>query len=274
MAKVENAKVSDVEVSVTQNDNIETSCCGTNDVSIRQGCVDVRGRNVETCINTPVSLDPITTGAVIKTPVVLAELTVQFNVTSNIELPQNALEIKNIKKKVKVTQCMLIQDTNILFIRGFVRKNIDYSTRTCANEEGICGNLRHCTVDVPFECTTPVTFNGTTPAPFIPTTNQEYEYFRTQELPNGFAEKDKLLSGDLSEYNQISTEFFNELPYCELISSRIVEFDEYIDRQEPIGTAPFEERVFNNIEQKMVVFLTLKLLQKRQVAVDPNGDLA
>ncbi|KJS83546.1 MAG: hypothetical protein JM58_12405, partial [Peptococcaceae bacterium BICA1-8] len=102
------------------------------------------------CPNTPVALTPITTGVVAKVPVVLAELTLQLNIDSIIDLPEPAYEIKNIKKRVKVTQCLLLQDTNVLFIRGYVRKNIDYSTRTCSNAEGFCGDIRHCTVDVPF----------------------------------------------------------------------------------------------------------------------------
>lgn len=246
-------------VSVTNGEN-----CGN---SRQQFCVDVFGNTLEGCPNTPVDLDPITTGAVVKVPVVLAELNVQINVSSFITLPEPAIEVKYIKKRLKITQCRLLQDTNTLFIKGFVRKNIDYSTVGCSNFEGVCGDLRHCTVDVPFECSTPVTFNGTAPAPLVTNTSTEFEYFRRQPLPSGFPEKEDLLAGDLSEFNQISTEFFNELPFCELISSRIVEFDEYLNRQQ-FDSAPFEERVFREIEEKMAIFVTLKILQKRQVEID------
>ncbi|EOD01103.1 CsxC family protein [Caldisalinibacter kiritimatiensis] len=232
-------------------------------------CADVEGGTVGICKNTPVELDPITTGVVAKIPVVLSELTVKFHVTANIELPWPALEIKDIKKRLKITQCLLLQDTNVLFIKGFVRKNIDFSTIDCYNSDGVCGKIKHCTVDIPFECTTDVTFNGTNPAPIIETTQSEFEFFKTEELPNGFAEKDKLLSGDLSEFNKISTEYFNELPFCELISSRIVEYDEYLNRTPIDSDAPFEEKYFDEIEEKMVIFLTLKLLQNRQVLIDP-----
>ena len=235
---------------------------------VKSFCVDVETETLGDCDNTPVALNPITSGVVAKIPVVLAELSVRFNVRALIDLPEPAIEIKNIKKRIKVTQCMLIQDTNILFIKGFVRKNIDYSTRSCSNYSGVCGDIRHCTVDVPFECTTVVTFNGTAPAPLIPNTASEFEYFRTNHLPNSFAEKDKLLSGDLSEFNQIGTEFFNELPFCELISSRIVEFDEYLHRERPHNIhLPVGEKLFTKIEEKMVVILTLKILQNRQVAI-------
>ncbi len=244
------------DVSATQLDN---GSCGR--------CVKVKGNTLENCENNPVDIDPITAGVVAKIPVVLAELTVQVNVSSFIKLPEPALEIKDIKKRLKITQCRLLQNTNILFIKGFVRKNIDYSTRDCSNYEGVCGDLRHCTVDVPFECTTAVDFNGTDPADIVFNTKSQFEYFKQDELPGNFPEKEKLLSGDFSEFNQITTEYLNELPFCEIISSRIVEFDEFLNRKPIYEPAPFEEREFKKIEEKMVIYITLKILQKRQVQI-------
>ncbi|SMB87949.1 hypothetical protein SAMN00017405_1801 [Desulfonispora thiosulfatigenes DSM 11270] len=263
---------SQVEVSAIESNGVVVQQSDDRRLNypVRQGCADVTGGTQSDCINTPVDIVAIDTGVVAKIPVVLSEFTVQVNASSLITLPENALEIKNIKKKLKITQCILLQDTNMLFIKGYVRKNIDYSTRNCANNAAVCGNLRHCTVDVPFSCTTPVTFNGIAPAPLINGTSNEFQFMRKEDLNDdpSFAEKDELLSGDFSEYNQSSTEFYNERPYCELISSRIVEYDEYINWTRPTcGKYPFEEREFNKIEEKMVIFLTLKLLQKRQVVV-------
>lgn len=240
------------------------SCCKTS-------CVSVTGGETGSCVNTPAAITALGTGVVGKIPVVLAELTAQFNLDSVIELPEYAYEIKFVKKKVKITQCLLLQNTNMLFIKGFIRKNIDYSTRVCSNAQGICGDIRHCTVDVPFTCTTPVTFNGTPPLAPVASTTTEFEYFREENISGpDFSEKDKLLSGDMREYNQISTEFFNELPYCELVSSRIVEFDEQLHPvQDYCAVTPFEEKKFKRIEEKAVLFLTLKLLQNRQVAIPP-----
>lgn len=252
-----------------------------------KACVDVTGGTTSDCVNVPSPIFSLTTGAVAKIPLVLAEFTVQVNVGAVIDLPEPAFEIKQIKKRVKVTQCILLQDTNVLFLKGFVRKNIDYSTSgKCHNKTGFCGDIRHCTIDVPWTCTTPVEFNGVNPLPPVLTTNEEFVYFRVQDLKGpDFADKDRLLSSDLSEHNQISTEFYNELPFCELISSRIVEFDEFLNPTEPgidklpfdgkgYDAAnwckfPFEEKTFKSIEEKMVIFLTLKLLQNQQVAIPP-----
>ncbi|MBB6216759.1 hypothetical protein HNQ80_002863 [Anaerosolibacter carboniphilus] len=239
----------------------------------KEKCATVTGETTADCVNTPAPIVPLVTGAVAKIPVVLAELTIQVNVNSIIDLPEYAWEIKDIKKHLKVTQCLLIQDTNILFLKGFVRKNIQYATRNCSSSQSFCGDIKHCTVDVPWSCTTPVFFNGIAPLAPIPRTATEFEYLRQQKLHSPeFAEKDRLMSGDLSEFNQISTEFFNELPYCELISSRIVEFDEQLGRvYHDYYKMPFEEKQFKSIEEKMVIFLTLKILQNRQVAIPPTG---
>lgn len=243
----------------------------THPAPIRKACVEVKGGTVNSCENIPAPISALTAGAVAKIPVVLAELNVQFNVSSIIKLPELALEIKRIKKHLKITQCMLLQDTNILFIKGFVRKNIEYATPGwCSNPYGICGDIKHCTVDVPFECTTPVTFNGNDPLPIIGTSRDEFVYLRVKDLHRpDFAEKDKLQSADLSEYNQISTEYYNELPYCEIISSRIVEFDEHLGKGHSEYKLPVGEKLFKEIEEKMVIFLTLKVLQNQQVAIGP-----
>ncbi len=232
-------------------------------------CADVDTIVTDNCVNEPVPIAAIGSGAVARVPVVLAELTVQFNVNSVITLPEFAFEIKDIKKRLKITQCLLIQDTNVLFIKGFIRKTIDYTTRNCSNTEGFCGDVRHCTVDVPISCTTPVAFNGIAPLEPIPSTQREFQYAKKEDIFHpDFSEKDHLLSGDLRERNSITNEYFNQLPFCELVSSRIVEFDEQLMPVRPKGyVTPFEEKHFNRIEEKAVVFVTLRLLQNRSVAI-------
>lgn len=236
-------------------------------------CVDTAGANILDCTNTPVPIMAVTDGVTAKVPVVLAELNVQINVDSMIRLPEPALEIKDIKKNVKLTQCLVLQDPDqvippMLFLKGFVRKNINYGVRDCSNQEGVCGDIRHCTVDVPFNCATSVVFNGADPILPVVNTQTKFQFFRREDLPDRkFPEKDQLLSGDFSEFNQITEEFFNELPYCELVSARIVEYDEFINRVRPPGEHPFEEREFSRIEEKMILLITIKVLQKQQVAI-------
>lgn len=232
-------------------------------------CVDVDSLDSDSCVNTPESIAALGSGAVAKVPVVLAQLTVQAHVNSVITLPEYAFEIKRIRKNLKITQCLLIQDTNILFLKGFIRKNIEYSTRDESNAEGFCGDIKHVTVDVPFNCTTPITYNGIAPLQPVASTSTEFAYQKREEIFHpDFSEKDELQSADLREHNQISTEFFNELPFCDLVSARIVEFDEQLMPVQPREyVTPFEEKRFRRIEEKMVIFITLRLLQNRLVAI-------
>lgn len=246
------------------------------DCEQQPACVDFQSNELGKCNNTPIRPIGRRDGVVAKIPVVLAQLRIRVHLNSRITLPEPALEVKDIKKKLKITQCMLLPapndcDQDVLFIEGFVRKNIEYATRTCSNTEGVCGDIRHCTVDVPFRCSTPI--KNFCRFPEGPTSNfrEEFQYLKEEDLPRStFPEKDRLMSSDLSEFNQTSDEFFNELPFCELIRSQITEFDEFINRISPSGVVlPFEEREFSEIQEKMVIAITLKILQRQQVVVPP-----
>lgn len=253
--------------------------------SCPEDCVTVSGGAQQECFNRPVKIHPVNKkhSVIAKIPVVLAELNVQVDVHSTVTLPEKALEIKRIKKRLKLTQCRLIttkhhdkhpdrckekeHGMSKLFLEGFVRKNIEFATPDCKSHFGVCGNIRHCTVDVPFSCVTPIwDFNGSPPLPIIFNESREFEYSRSAPLPPDFPEKEQLLSGDLSEFNQCSFEYFNELPFCELISSNICELDEAL-KLKPVPGAPFEERVFREFTEKMVIEITLKVLQNQQVYV-------
>lgn len=275
MDNISNVKISNVNIVENKGNeavqapksisHVDKSCS----IPDKAHCVDVESNVLDNVTNTPVVPIALPGDVVVKVPVLLSEFTVQFNVNANIMLPEPALEVKNIKKRLKITQCTLLQPTNILFIKGYVRKMINYTTGQCSNRQGVCGDIRHCTIDVPFELSTPITFI-TPPADLLINTVSEFEYYRKQDLPNKyFAEKDTLLSGDLSEINQFRTENFNELPFCDLISANIYEFDEFVGRQRPHDNLPFEEKYFRKIEEKMVIELTLKLLQNRQVSIPP-----
>jgi hypothetical protein len=215
--------------------------------------------------------------AIVKVPVVLGEATVQIDMSAKIHFPEPVLEIKAVKKNLKLTQCRLLLPTNKLFIKGFVRKNIQYAAPRNSFRHGVVSTIRSLTVDVPFETVTEIDF--ITPPQFnLNPDRREFTYFTKNDLPSGFSKKEHLLSGDFSQFDQISGEVFNELPYCELLSSNFIEYDEALDRDmgkvyEESGQrmgAPFEEGTFRVIEEKMIVELTFKVLQKQQVEVDSS----
>ena len=208
---------------------------------------------------------------VTKVPVVLAELTLQANIDTTIVFPEPVLEIKDIKKRLKITQCRLLLPTNKLFVKGFVRKNIQYASPSKdiadSTSTSVSSDLHSLTVDVPFTCVTEIKKFISKPVRPEMNNRHEFDFFVTKPLPSGFPEKDELLSSDLSQFHQESEQFYNELPFCELISSKIIEWDEALDRQ-PLPTAsPLGEGFFTKIEEKMVVDFTLKVLQNQQVRV-------
>lgn len=221
--------------------------------------------------NTTSTPQIINTNPYIKVPVVLGETTVQIDLDSSITFPEPVLEIKKIKKSLKLVQCRLLLPTNKLFLKGFVRKNIQYATPQSGGSDFVSSQIHSITVDVPFQVVTKLDFLSTPDFKSNPKST-EFKYFQSSPLPQGYPSKEKLLSSDFSEHNQISEEVYNELPYCELLSSKFIEYDEALNRSMgivygPSGkmNSPFEEGTFTELEEKMVIELTLKVLQNQQV---------
>ncbi|MEW8974320.1 MAG: CsxC family protein, partial [Tissierellaceae bacterium] len=232
-------------------------------------CPNITSKTLDICSNFPITPTGIIDGVIAKIPVVLAQLVVPFHISSTINLPKKAFEIKDIKKRLKLTQCLLLQPTNILFIKGFLRKDIDYSTRVYSNNEILYGDIQHCTVDVPFECSTAVNFFKQ-PLELIKNTKREFQYLKEEPHQASPDKKSASTSGDWSEFNQLSEEFFNELPFCKLLSSNITEFNEYIDRKLLSSTGiSSKEEFFIQIEEKMVIELKLEILQNQPVVIPP-----
>ena len=219
------------------------------------------------CHHPKVSIGKIVT----KVPVVLAELTLQVNVDATITFPEAVLEIKDIKKTIKLTQCRLLLPSNKLFVKGFVRKNIQYASPCKEIEEtsnsSIASDLHSYTVDIPFQCVTEI--KHFLSMPVMPEVNnrQEFDFFISKPLPSGYPEKDELLTHDLSQFHQESHQYYNEIPYCELVSSKIIEWDEAIDRCPLPHSGPIGEGYFRTIEEKMVIDICVKVLQNQQIRV-------
>ncbi|TGE34757.1 hypothetical protein E4K67_29120 [Desulfosporosinus fructosivorans] len=184
-----------------------------------------------------------------------------------ITLPAKALEIKNIRKRLKITQSRFFNspppvagvplDTPRLFLAGFVRKDIQFSQATAQTATTVQGTINDFVIDVPWSCVLNLGTTITVP-PTLFGQQLEYEFLSTTTLPAGFAPKDKLISGDLTEFNQISTEFLNTLPTVSLLFSQINEMDEALDRVALQG-GPFEEGQFTKIQEKMIILVQVLL---------------
>lgn len=182
-------------------------------------------------------------------------------------LPTRALEIKTIKKDIKITQCRFFNcsppvhgiphDTPKLFLGGFVRKDIQYSEPVRQTATTVEGSIKDFVVDVPFTCVLDLGGLGAI-SPTLFSKQQEYEFYSSKSLPSGFSPNDKLISGNLSEFNAVSQHFQNSLPNCELIYSQINEMNLALDRV-PLPGGPTEEGVFRTLQEKMIVLIQLQL---------------
>jgi len=198
---------------------------------------------------------------IIKVPVVLAENTIQIDIESKVKLDHPAIEIKRIKKNLFLTQCKLLPRVGYpcykkgkLFIKGYVRKNIEYATACCVGCDAISGDIKHTTVYTPFECLAQIIFDKppVVKANPVPT---ELEYFDP-----------KILGSDLHESDFENEEFFNEKIFCELVSAKFNEADIAID-EKPIGKNFPVEASFQTFVEKMTVDLKLKILQLQQIKI-------
>ncbi|MDM5188952.1 hypothetical protein QUF99_16995 [Bacillus sp. DX4.1] len=201
----------------------------------------------------------VTPAALIKIPVVLAERTIQIVVESNISLEPAAVEIKRVLKNVFLTQCKLVPvaftpvaGTNFrrvtrakLFVEGFIRKNIEYAADECN------GALQDRIANVPFNGFADLTAGDFLTEPLFAASSDTTSHFinpKNGDLPR------------LDKYFFENTVFYNEQPYCELISANFFELD-----FSPCPTALNEP--FDTLREKIVLDLTLKVLQIQQVEV-------
>lgn len=222
---------------------------------------------------TAVTPDTIKCGpVVVKLPVVLAEVTVTIPVEATITLDKEVLEIKRIRKNVFLTQSRIIpfsddncKDNGILFIEGFIKKNIEYATKTYSSvgTPNNCGYIRYCTVEVPFNFTTRINFIRQ-PIFVENTIPCEVEFF-TDKLKGCDECSDPIIGHNPCDQSSTFTEIFNEKPFTELVKADIIEID--INTNSTSNCTTPTEQVFTKVTEKLVLNLTLKVLQKQQVKI-------
>lgn len=251
----------------------------------KNSCVSFnKSASVEQCENSP-SRAVVVPGGLTRTiqvPNVLAQREVNSHLVAEIHFPDPVLEIKDIKKRVEIVQCRLMTETSTnaafsaagatypLFIKGWVRKNIQYAS-PCHDSDGQCvsSEIKSLTTRIPFECMTSITLDSPIQLP-VTNDRSEFDFFRSQDLGKGYPEKDQFLSSDLSQFHQTSTQYYNQLPFCEIVSSRIIEWDEATDRK-LFGHNPDSEGYFRNLVEKMNLRFTIRVLQNQLIRVETQS---
>ena len=151
-------------------------------------------------------------GGEFKIPKVLAEFVVQVDTEAKIKLNDTAYEIKRVEKQVFLTQCRYIPPTDKVFLEGYIRKNIEYASKTCSKGHAIGGTIKDTTVHIPFKAYTKIDFGCNRPiiTPNLPP--MVARYFDEQRLGKNIREADR---SDI--------EIFNEPVYCELEWTAVLE---------------------------------------------------
>ena len=212
-------------------------------------------------------------GIYVKFPVILAETSITITVEDTITLNQEVDEIKRIKKGVFLTESRLIPfssntvepNSGILFIKGFIRNNIEYETEidTEVDIENACGYIRDCTIEVPFNFTTRITFIR--PPIFIENTiTSELKFVNDSDKVYDIY-SDSAIGCYPCEQCLMFTEVFNEKPFVELVKADIIEI--HINTNETLNCTTQTEQIFTKVTEKVVLNLTIKILQKQQLRI-------
>ncbi|MGI6119362.1 MAG: CsxC family protein [Desulfosporosinus sp.] len=200
-------------------------------------------------------------------------ITVSLPAESIITLPTKAHEIKMIRKNLKITESRYFYyatsipevpyDTPKLFIKGFVRKDIQYSEAIRQTATAVEGVIKDFVVDIPISCV--IDLGGHLIFPPVNNDQQrEYGFARSTPLPSGFSSEEQTLSSDNTEYNAFSQQYYNPLPTCQLLFSQINEIDNVLDRV-PLQDSSFKEGVFRTLQEKMIILFQLRLTFSTQL---------
>lgn len=198
----------------------------------------------------------------IKVPVVLAEPTIQIPIEATFTLGEAATEIKRVKKNVFLDQVKIVpvmpftrvDGTDFftfsrakLFIAGHIRKNLEFIGAGCFQ------SLADQVVDIPFTGFTELSAAAGTliNLPIFGINESSESSFLSDTNPLN-ARLDKFLFNNLVK--------FNEQPFGELVAANFFELD-----FSPVE--PTAEGTFTTLTEKIVLELTVKVLQTQQVTI-------
>lgn len=177
-----------------------------------------------TVVTTPPA--PLGSNAV-KVPRFLKRVIISGCIKSTITLPGGFSEIKDIRKKVVVTQSKLICDE--LIVEGYILKDIKYvRPHQGVNNANVCLAYQNCWLDVsekvPFTLCMTVTGLPTNIYP-VPNTNQVSEFNYLCDTMSGQCCDKGYMAPSPCETLRVETNYLNERPYAELVGYRIAELD-------------------------------------------------
>lgn len=200
--------------------------------------------------------------ATLKVPVVLAEKTLQIVIEAEIPLNPGASEIKHVHKNVFLDQVKLVPvafdcigDSGYfavtrakLFVSGYIRKNIEYASNQCN------GLIYDRIATTPFTGYVELTEDDFIVSPIFAANSDSRAQFLSDK--NGLVPR-------LDKYYFQHQVNYNEQPYGELISAEFYELD-----FSPVKLG--HQKAFCSLREKIVMDLTLKVLQLQQIQVNAS----
>lgn len=212
---------------------------------------------IEECPNESIEPKGNPNSVVSMIPVLLAVCEVNINVEAIIKFFEPVLEITKMNKNIILEKNYFMQETNTLFLQGYIRQYIEYASVKSVREKSICGDVAYSMVYIPFECSTNIHL----------TTEPKH-------LKSSFATEEKFRNSNPSKENSFSqvyyhSQFFNKNVFCELESAKIIELSIKEDK-ETLRDFFVDEYTFEKLKEKIVVSLKVKLLQNQEVFISGN----
>lgn len=194
----------------------------------------------------------------VKVPRFLKRVIISGCIKSTIFIPGNFSEIKDIKKKVVITQSKLICDE--LIVEGYILKDIKYVRPVSGVEDpSMCLAYPNQWFDisekVPF--TLCMTVTGLPTIYPVPNTNQVSEFnYLCDTMSDKCCDKG-FMSASPCETLKIETNYLNERPYSELVGYRIAELD--INNHHCCSNNESDRCLYSSLTEKVKLDIVLDL---------------
>jgi hypothetical protein len=214
----------------------------------------------ETCCTENIPDEKNDNSLISKIPIIISEKTFGTPIESIFRLKTPALEIKNMKKDVYLTNSTLLpiyegHDTyshskGKLFLEGFVRNKLDFSIAKSSKDNIINLDTESVIIYIPFNCTTLIQYS----APPVLSKTKILDPIPLYISPN--------CADITNEYIKCNIPPIN----CELKGYNIYETYTLLDKTPFNEDFPIEIN-FNTIKENIIINLSITLIQEQDVAI-------
>jgi len=191
----------------------------------------------------------------VRLPVVISEIAININIQNTIKFTRSVSNLFSVKKKVILRQCKLIVETNKLFLNGVVIKSIEYNEEVFRGSSNSKGKVKNITINIPFQCVTRV------------------EYINSPKIDYKKKEETKIFKMINGDQTFVDSYREGDEIYCELVRADFNELN--INGCNDAAVRDEHIHTFRRLKQKMVMKLTVRLLQKQIIFIkkDRNDKL-